>query len=494
LSQQLDASTVTTTTVELKDGGANNVTRTVTWDAASTCIVIDPTGVLDYGEIHTVTVKSGASGVKNLGGLSMDADYVFSFTVESDPGPPPSGIMLTGYAVDAGATGGPVSGGGSAANPLVASGGATTHVCTTWAQFKTALLRSDKRLIQLSGSTNFNGGNDSFDIDNGNFTVDGTNYTGVIYNCKMVHTDTCDNVVYYNVAIRPGEGNDQGASGDRRAITFNGTNTVGARVGRILIDQCSFAFGPDVVMSLINNSEDATISNCIIGPCMYDSNISSHPNGYGPNITTPGNSTPATIYVKRVTYYKNLIVMNHQRNLKAEHGDFIEFVNNAVYDWGTMMGHGNPRGISIVGNVFKKGPQTRSSNEVWEPDSNYAQYASSIYLPLSGTQANIGLTSAGGSFTPTKNVQGAASLSSVYATLKVTASQASSGLYTTIVNSAGRQPEDAFDAAVKIHALAGTDEGDANAHRSSGQKAPGFNGPSVNSAPPYAQVPPTTLT
>ena len=43
----------------------------------------------------------------------------------------------------------------------------------------------------------------------------------------------------------------------------------------------------------------------------------------------------------------------------------IEYVNNVFYNWGSKLGHANPRGINVVGNVFRKGPDTVGSDEVY---------------------------------------------------------------------------------------------------------------------------------
>jgi hypothetical protein len=225
----------------------------------------------------------------------------------------------------------------------------------------------------------------------------------------------------------------------------------------------SLAWGPDVVASMINNVEDATVQYSVIGPCLEESNIASSPNGYGFNVTTPGNSDPSTIYTKRLTFYRNLYVLNKQRNLKYEHTLGVDAVNNVVYDYGNQRPvKGNFRGGNIIGNIFKKGPESSSSDEGFEPDDNYSQYANSTYH-----SGNLGWEDDETPFTiDWSRISGSALRASVYDGGPtdadhgpLTVSTADAALFADVVVNAGRSFQDDTDADVKAHAIAGTSDG-----------------------------------
>jgi hypothetical protein len=338
---------------------------------------------------------------------------------------------------------------------------ATVYTVSTFAALKAALLASGKRYIRVVGSSLLDGAGADFKVSNGLFTLDGSAYTGPgMKDYKLVFQ--CSDVILTQMAFRPGEGSTASKSSDRRAVSFNAGNS-GTAYRRIAIDHCSMSWGPDVVGSAINNVEDLTVQYSVIGPCLLESNISSSPNGYGWNVTTPGNSDPATIYTKRHSYYRNLYVLNKQRNLKYEHTLGVDAVNNVVYDYGNQRPvKGNFRGGNIIGNIFKKGPESSASDEGFEPDDNYSQYANSTYH-----SGNLGWEDDETPFTiDWSRISGSALRASVYdggptdadhGPLSV--STADAALFADVVVNAGRSFQDDTDADVKAHAIAGTSDG-----------------------------------
>jgi hypothetical protein len=225
-----------------------------------------------------------------------------------------------------------------------------------------------------------------------------------------------------------------------------------------------------VIGSILNHCTDITIQYSLIGPCMELSNhIAENPNGYGFNMTVPGNNfaARATEHAQRITFYRNLSAINKQRNMKTEHVEGYDGVNNVVFDWGNQAPiHGNPIGANYIGNMFKKGPDTQASNAAYEADDGtrnpYDQYDDSTYH-----DDNIGITAAGGSFTPTWTaIDSAALLASPYdggPTASdhgpLTVATADATLFSDVVANAGRTYEDDVDAYVKAHVVAGTSDG-----------------------------------
>ena len=86
-SEGMDAATVTAKTFFLMQG-STLVPGTVSYSGVSA--VFAPLSSLAPGTLHTVTVKGGTGGVKDLAGNAMAADFVLTWTTgaSSDAGPP----------------------------------------------------------------------------------------------------------------------------------------------------------------------------------------------------------------------------------------------------------------------------------------------------------------------------------------------------------------------------------------------------------------------
>lgn len=88
-SEAMDAASITSSTIELRDGSGNLVPATVGYDAGATSAVIDPSQPLAPATSHTVTVKGGSSGVRDATGIPLQADFTWAFaTAGPDTSPP----------------------------------------------------------------------------------------------------------------------------------------------------------------------------------------------------------------------------------------------------------------------------------------------------------------------------------------------------------------------------------------------------------------------
>ena len=105
--EPMTASTITTSTVQLRDPAGNLVPASVSYDASSLSATLDPTGDLADSTTYTVRVQGGTGGVADRAGNTLAADRTWSFATASPPGPPP----------DEGA-GGPILVIGKASNPF----------------------------------------------------------------------------------------------------------------------------------------------------------------------------------------------------------------------------------------------------------------------------------------------------------------------------------------------------------------------------------------
>ena len=81
-SENLDAATVNTTTVTLRNG-STQVPATVSY--ASGVATLTPSTALAATTSYTATVKGGASGVKDVAGNALASDFTWSFTTGTPP-------------------------------------------------------------------------------------------------------------------------------------------------------------------------------------------------------------------------------------------------------------------------------------------------------------------------------------------------------------------------------------------------------------------------
>ena len=77
-SEAINASTATGSTVQLRDPGNNLVSTTIS--AFGSQVILGPSVELDVLTVYTVTITGGASGVKDLAGNALAANYSWTFT------------------------------------------------------------------------------------------------------------------------------------------------------------------------------------------------------------------------------------------------------------------------------------------------------------------------------------------------------------------------------------------------------------------------------
>jgi|GEM_PF-522117 len=91
-SEPLSAATVTSGTVELRDGTGQLVPATISYEGTSqlgdNLVRITPQSPFSYGTVYTITLKGGSSGIKDVAGNAMASDYSWSFTTMFDVTPP----------------------------------------------------------------------------------------------------------------------------------------------------------------------------------------------------------------------------------------------------------------------------------------------------------------------------------------------------------------------------------------------------------------------
>ena len=88
LNEAINASTVTTTTFQLRDAGNNLIPASVS--TLSGQITLDPTSTLAGSTVFTATITGGASGVKDLAGNALAGNFSWSFTTAAVDNTPPT--------------------------------------------------------------------------------------------------------------------------------------------------------------------------------------------------------------------------------------------------------------------------------------------------------------------------------------------------------------------------------------------------------------------
>lgn len=144
-------------------------------------------------------------------------------------------------------------------------------------------------------------------------------------------------------------------------------NADGLRVdngSNVIVDHCSFSWALDENLSTSTWSgptHNVTFQWNIISEGLYHSK---HPEG--------DHSMGLLIYQgsRLISVHHNLLAHNNQRNPMVKGDADIEFVNNVVYDWGQIATEftdpekSGPTQAHLIGNVYKTGPGTVSTNPV----------------------------------------------------------------------------------------------------------------------------------
>ena len=84
-NEAMTASTISASTVELRDAGSALVASTVTYAASTRTVTLQPGTALAYSSTYTATRERWSSGVKDVAGNALAGNYVWSFTTVGQP-------------------------------------------------------------------------------------------------------------------------------------------------------------------------------------------------------------------------------------------------------------------------------------------------------------------------------------------------------------------------------------------------------------------------
>jgi hypothetical protein len=91
-SEPVVAATINATTFTVRDAASNPVAGSVSYNAGTVSATFTPSSPLAFATVYTATIRGGASGVQDLAGNAMAADYVWSFTTVNPPSGCPCSI------------------------------------------------------------------------------------------------------------------------------------------------------------------------------------------------------------------------------------------------------------------------------------------------------------------------------------------------------------------------------------------------------------------
>lgn len=202
------------------------------------------------------------------------------------------------------------------------------------------------------------------------------------YHGETLVVSTHDVIIRY---MRFRAGASAQANSSRRSMTINN----GAY--NVIVDHCSFSWGTDMPLLLIDGVHDTTIQWSIISEGLANSTHAEGPNfmEHSNGLSISGKNYKTTEETGNLTVHHNLIANNRGRNPQNAGYHLLDFVNNVVYNWGgqafitTNLQAGVPS--NVIGNYFKKGINTFSQFEVRGSISNNNNPPPQIYV-----QGNIG--------------------------------------------------------------------------------------------------------
>jgi len=145
-------------------------------------------------------------------------------------------------------------------------------------------------------------------------------------------------------------------------------------VYNIMIDHCTFSYGPDENIALWGNIYNVTVQNCITSYGIrhyYPSYQTSGQNEGSKGAIIGCWDNDGQYAATNISFIHNLFAHNDQRNPRVC-SDRFEFVNNVIYNWGGIATHisaycdnddEDPSIVTgsranIVGNYYKVGPNT----------------------------------------------------------------------------------------------------------------------------------------
>jgi pectate lyase len=231
---------------------------------------------------------------------------------------------------------------------------------------RSAILTSGARTVvfRVSGTIYLES---TLSIKNGNITIAGQTAPGdgitlANYNFRV----STNNVIIRYIRSRLGD--EEGQEEDAFTCTDRSD---------VIVDHCSFSWSVDEAASCYDN-EDFTMQWCIMSESLFNSIHSKGEHGYGG--IWGGN---------RASFHHNLFAHHTSRNPRFDGArgkafpweEIVDYRNNVIYNWGFNSVYagepseidGTKANINIVGNYYKSGPGTNTSEVQYRVLEPYKQ-------------------------------------------------------------------------------------------------------------------------
>jgi hypothetical protein len=203
-------------------------------------------------------------------------------------------------------------------------------------------------------------------IKRGRLTIAGQTAPGggITLSGYPVAIEGANDIVLRFVRLRTGDSNVENRGGDLEPRLADALSIVDSE--RIIIDHVSASWSLDETLSL-TESRDVTIQHCVFSESLHDSYHPDGPHGMGALVRGLVSNRDRRDGVGGYTFYGNLFAHHNARNpgvgggKKEGQGLDIDFVNNVLYNWGSLSGHSlTDTGIRMnyVGNYLIAGPDT----------------------------------------------------------------------------------------------------------------------------------------
>jgi Ca2+-binding RTX toxin-like protein len=201
-------------------------------------------------------------------------------------------------------------------------------------------------------------------IEDGFVTIAGQTApgNGIVIEGSRIRVDASE-VIIRGLIFRPGDGSVGMEPGDRDGLFIGSTDNV---VNNVIVDHNSFEWSVDQNLAATGRVQNITFSNNIIAQGLHDS---IHPKGaHSKGAGTGPWSTGEWNANNHISFIKNLMASNFERNPEIGSGDHIEMINNYVFNYG-MSDKGSTFGsnsktvaydlkLNAIGNVYQAGLDT----------------------------------------------------------------------------------------------------------------------------------------
>lgn len=161
-------------------------------------------------------------------------------------------------------------------------------------------------------------------------------------------------VILRGLRIRKGRWNEK-EDGD--CISIKPTN---GKISNIVIDHCSLSWATDEIIGI--NDGGSAVFNVSITNNIISEGLSGGPDRNKAVLLNKASDPANGKHIFNVTFYQNLFAHNRNRNVMCSESNEMEFINNYIYNFnrGTVIKPGAK--VSIIGNYYKAGANTKSNN------------------------------------------------------------------------------------------------------------------------------------